>query len=126
MESTRDILQRLIDREWSVENLVLGCGGGLLQRHNRDTLKFAFKCSYAVVDGEGIEVYKDPIGDSVKRSKKGKLALVRDDGDSFETIQHAHQLNGDIAERDMLGTIFENGRLTVDQTLDEIRKRAKI
>jgi len=55
LESIRDILAKMIEQEWSAENLVLGCGGGLLQKHNRDTLKFAFKCSYGVVDGEGIE-----------------------------------------------------------------------
>jgi hypothetical protein len=44
-----------MDNGWSVDNVILGCGGGLLQKHNRDSLKFAFKCSYAVVDGEGIE-----------------------------------------------------------------------
>lgn len=40
---------------WSAENIVLGCGGGLLQKLNRDTLKFAFKCSFAVIDNESIE-----------------------------------------------------------------------
>lgn len=127
LESTRDILAKMIEQEWSAENLVLGCGGGLLQKHNRDTLKFAFKCSYGVVDGEGIEVYKDPITDAVKKSKKGKLALVRDSSSNkFETIQHAHELNGDIEDRDILSPIFENGVLIVDQTLEEIRKRAKV
>ena len=40
---------------WSAENIVLGCGGGLLQKLNRDTLKFAFKCSFAVINNESIE-----------------------------------------------------------------------
>ena len=72
-------------------------------------------------------MYKDPITDSVKKSKKGKLALVKDlKSNQFETIQHAHQLNGDLADRDMLNTIFENGVLLTDQTLDQIRKRAKV
>jgi len=70
LESTGDILKKVKEAGWSGENLVLGCGGGLLQKHNRgmthilslimshlysDTLKFAFKCSLAIVDGE--EVY---------------------------------------------------------------------
>ena len=43
LESTEHILEKVADEGWSAENIVLGCGGGLLQKHNRDTLKFAFK-----------------------------------------------------------------------------------
>jgi nicotinic acid phosphoribosyltransferase len=52
-------------------------GGELLQKVNRDTQKFAMKASAACVNGEWRDVYKDPITDSGKRSKKGRLALVR-------------------------------------------------
>ena len=36
---------------WSIDNLAFGMGGGLLQHCNRDTLKFAMKCSAIKVDG---------------------------------------------------------------------------
>ena len=41
---------------WSADNLTLGSGGALLQRLDRDTQKCAYKCSYAVVNGEGVRI----------------------------------------------------------------------
>ena len=40
--------------EWSADNIAFGSGGALLQKLNRDTQKCAFKCSFAVVNGEGV------------------------------------------------------------------------
>ena len=63
---------------WSSENLTFGSGGALLQRLDRDTQRCAYKCSQAVVGGEVRDVYKDPVTDPGKRSKRGRLVLVRD------------------------------------------------
>jgi nicotinamide phosphoribosyltransferase len=104
--------------------VILGCGGGLLQKHNRDTLKFAFKCSLAIVNGNEVEVFKSPIDDVGKKSKKGKLILVRDENGKYSTIQHAQSLTETDLNRDVLQTIFENGTLSRDQSLDEIRANA--
>lgn len=48
------ILSRMKKLEWSADNLTFGSGGSLLQKHNRDTQKCAYKCSYCVVDGESV------------------------------------------------------------------------
>ena len=56
---------------YSADNIAFGMGGGLLQHVNRDTMKFAMKCSAIVKDGHVVEVYKDPITDQGKKSKKG-------------------------------------------------------
>ena len=73
-----------------------------------------------------ILVYKDPITDQVKKSKKGKLALHEKNG-SYETIQHAQTAqNGEIESCDILVPIFENGTLLIDQNLEEIRLRAQL
>src|SRR5262249_21950337 len=45
----RDILQAITDQGWSADNIAFGSGGGLLQKINRDTLQFAFKCSSATI-----------------------------------------------------------------------------
>ena len=39
---------------WSADNLAFGSGGALLQKIDRDTQKCAFKCSFAVINGEGV------------------------------------------------------------------------
>lgn len=69
-ESIVRIMQRMVDRKLSLDNIAFGMGGGLLQMLNRDTLGWAMKCSAARVNGEWRDVYKDPIGGS-KTSKKG-------------------------------------------------------
>ena len=38
------ILSEMQSAGWSADNIAFGSGGGLLQKLNRDTEKFAFKC----------------------------------------------------------------------------------
>ena len=46
-ETLVEILEFLKQAGWSAENIGFGSGGGLLQKLDRDTQKFAFKCRYA-------------------------------------------------------------------------------
>lgn len=83
--SIRSILGALTADGWSADNIAFGQGGALLQQLNRDTCKFAMKCSAIRVNGEWRDVYKDPIGDSGKKSKRGRqttedMRLVFSDG----------------------------------------------
>jgi nicotinamide phosphoribosyltransferase len=79
------IIKNLEDAGWAIDNLAFGMGGGLLQHVNRDTQKFAMKVSSAMVDGKWIDVYKDPIGDHGKMSKRGQLALIHENC-KYETV----------------------------------------
>ena len=113
----------------SAENLVLGMGGALLQRVNRDTQEYALKCSFAQVNGKEINVQKNPLEldangqprTSFKKSKCGKQRLVKENG-VFKTYaeSEAPQLP------DELVTVFENGEIKQQYTFDEIKKRAVI
>ncbi len=79
-ESIRRLLFAAKDAGWAAENWVLGMGGGLLQRGlDRDTERFAFKCSHVVVNGEGRDVFKRPATDPSKNSKRGYLHENMDD-----------------------------------------------
>eukprot|EP00755_Sulcionema_specki_P014340 Sspe_Gene.56400::Locus_31028_Transcript_1_1_Confidence_1.000_Length_2012::g.56400::m.56400/K03462/NAMPT; nicotinamide phosphoribosyltransferase len=84
-ESLGTIVEHLKEKGWSGDNIAFGSGGGLLQKLHRDTQKCAFKCSYACVDGKEIDVFKDPITDPGKVSKKGRLTLHRNDKGEWET-----------------------------------------
>lgn len=118
-EMLEAILGLMEKRQWSADNIAFGSGGGLLQKLNRDTLKFAFKCSSCTVDGKERDVYKDPVTDQGKWSKLGRLKLVRDDG-GFKTISEKE--SGD----DLLQEVFLNGELFVNHNFSEIRKRAAL
>lgn len=118
---------------YSATNIAFGMGGALLQQHNRDTQKFAMKCSHIVADGKDIDVYKQPVTDDGKRSKKGRLDLVKFeryggfDGkpyDCYETVTVPSA--GWVHPSSALITVFEDGVVLKEHTLDEIRERAKL
>ncbi len=87
-------------------------------------MKFAYKCSAIVTDGELRDVYKQPITDSGKNSKKGRLDLVIENGE-YKTVRLA---DGETiaAANSQLRTVYENGELLIDDDLDEIRARAAL
>jgi nicotinamide phosphoribosyltransferase len=115
-----DILNVLEAKDWSIDNLVFGSGGGLLQSFNRDTLKFAIKASYAEIGGIGIDVFKDPITSAgSKTSKKGKLYTIWNPETGYETVNH-HDITELQKQNIMMVTVFENGELLNIQTYDDI------
>jgi len=82
----KDILETMEKMGYANTNLVIGIGGLLLQQHNRDDLGFAFKATYAEVNGEQKELFKDPITDPGKKSHKGLMTLVKNANGEYETL----------------------------------------
>lgn len=119
LEEIGRILEALKIRGWSADNVAFGMGGALLQQCNRDTQKFAIKASSMERNGRVFDVYKSPVTDNGKRSKRGKLKLIDNDG-VFETVP-ASSIGKDILE-----VVWENGKLLVDPTLAEVRQRAEV
>ena len=117
-ESIGEILAAMQFAGWAAENVVFGSGGALLQKMDRDTQQFAFKASAIRVKGVWRDVFKDPITDAGKRSKRGRQRLLRDGG-GFVTV------NDDRAGEDVLQEVFRNGALLVDQNLADVRARAR-
>lgn len=144
---TPEIIEKILifvtGRGYAAENMVFGSGGDLMQNHTRDTNGFAVKCSSITIDnghpfetgkvcsetGEHemvwekslreIEVFKDPITDPGKKSKKGKVTTYkRPDGSYFVGVIGQPLEKGVI---DIVSTIYENGVLIKETTLDEIR-----
>jgi nicotinamide phosphoribosyltransferase len=110
------ILHEMTKYHYSVDNIVFGEGGGLLQQIDRDTNRFAFKCSAAKVKNHWRDVFKDPVTDTGKRSKKGRLKLIHEDG-HFKTVGE-HEPG-----EDKLVEVFRDGEILVHHTFDEIRDR---
>ena len=115
------ILETMRQRKQSADNIAFGMGGELLQKVNRDTMKFAMKASSAQVSGLWRDVYKDPITDQGKRSKKGRLAVVKTPFGEIRTIREQ-----DLGQREnMLTPVFKNGQILKEYSFDEVRERAK-
>lgn len=121
------IYEALVQHNISAENLVLGMGGALLQKVNRDTQKFALKCSYAEVNGNAVNVSKSPVelnesGEMVpsfKVSKAGRLKLIRE-ANGYATVGE----NTQPEKHDELVTVFENGEIKKEYTFEQVRERA--
>ena len=122
LDGVRAVLSALHRAGFAAENVAFGMGGGLLQRCNRDTMQWAMKCSAVQVGGQWREVFKDPVGDAHKSSKKGRLTLAGNPATGWRT-QRIDGADGAPAD-DALQTVYENGECMRKQTLAEIRQRA--
>ncbi|WP_408950663.1 nicotinate phosphoribosyltransferase [Lysobacter sp. Hz 25] len=129
--SIRAILERITSYGYATDNLAFGMGGALLQRLDRDTQKFALKCSAARIDGEWIDVYKDPITDKGKSSKRGRMTLVRHrEYGHFKTVPvppEAASLEEAVKPMgfdDAMVTVWEDGRIVNDWTFAQVRALA--
>jgi nicotinamide phosphoribosyltransferase len=123
-QSIRDILTSLKNLGFSASNIAFGIGGALLQKISRDTMKFAYKCSAIIVGGELRDVYKQPITDREKISKKGRLDLIRSAESGEYKTARLPDAETVAAENSAMRTVFENGEVLIDDSLQEIRKRA--
>jgi len=118
----------MVEEGFSVENIVFGMGGALLQKVDRDTQNFAIKCSSIVINDVEIEVQKDPIeinefGESTrsfKKSKAGRLKLIKTNK-GYETVEHCVDFSDDI-----LVDVFLDGEILVEYTFEEVKELAKL
>jgi nicotinamide phosphoribosyltransferase len=118
-DSINLILAEMTIAGWSTDNIAFGMGGALLQNLTRDTQSFAFKCSSINVDGVERPVFKQPVTDSGKKSKAGRLRLIKGyDRYYTETVGDAQD------GQDELVTVFENGNVVKEYTFAEVRENA--
>lgn len=122
LERFTTVLAKMKEMGYANTNLVVGVGGLLLQQHNRDDLGFAFKATFATINGQNVELFKDPVTDPGKRSHKGLMHLgFHQPTGKYVTID---QCTEDQEKHGELVTVFLNGKITKSYTLDEIRQRA--
>ena len=121
--SMKTILEAVTNAGWSASNIAFGSGGGLLMDFNRDTQKFAFKCCAAIVGGQLRSVSKNPVTDPGKRSKEGRLDLIKDEK-GIRTIVLPD--NVDSHADSVMVTYFDKGEITYHTTFAECRARMSL
>lgn len=124
IETIQDIEHAVIAAGWSTENIATrGMGGKNLHSGvNRDTQRTAQKPSIVQVGGEWLDVSKHPVDDPSKASKAGWLDLIRLSDGSLQTVAVEP---GTTHPDSVLVTVFENGAVTCEWTLAEVRARAE-
>ena len=108
---------------YSADNIAFGMGGALLQQLDRDTQRFAMKCSSVHVKGEWLDVQKDPITDPGKKSKAGRVTLWQSGSEWISAIDEPigwkdHAV-GPFVE--MLEEVYRDGRLVKEITFEQVR-----
>jgi len=137
-ERATAICERLKAKGFASTNIVLGIGSYTYQYNTRDTFGWAMKATYVEVkeflslsDHEignpgwqcvGREIFKDPITDD--GTKKSARGLLRVDWDK-ETNKYIlkDQCTWEEEKGGCLETIFEDGKILKETTLQEVRNR---
>ncbi len=119
-ETIEDILIMVVQKGFAAENMVFGSGGDIMQNVNRDTQRFAMKCSSITrPDGTEQDVFKNPITDPGKASKKGRITTYQRKDGTFYVARIGEKESSN--DKDMLVTIFEDGEIVREFTMEEIR-----
>lgn len=112
LERFEKTLETMKHLGYSAENLVIGVGG-ILRNHTRDTLGAAFKATCVCRNGVWTPIMKDPVTDQGKKSYKGFVSVIKEDG-QYKTVEGGHP-------EDLLQTVFKDGQLVKDFTWQEVK-----
>ena len=96
------------------------------QAVTRDTLGFAMKATYGIVNGEGREIFKDPKTDQGKKSAKGLLRVDLNEEGVLSLFDQQTPLE---ATGGLLKPVYTDGVFYSDwlneNTIGKIRERLK-
>jgi nicotinamide phosphoribosyltransferase len=123
--SIRSILGGFMAMGWSADNIAFGMGGALLQQVDRDTQKFAMKCSSVCINGEWIDVVKDPITDPGKKSKAGRVTLWTNGTGEYVTSVDTPTQWADKGWFNALVPVYWNGNLHNEISFEQVRANAR-
>lgn len=121
LEKVEEILETLKQNGYSANNVTFGCGGYLLQDMTRDSLRFAMKGCYAIVNGEERNISKTVVTDATKVSKAGNLTLVKNHDGEYQTVTMDEMERNGYEEQ--LDTVFFDGTAARHEKFSNIRKR---
>lgn len=124
LEIAKEICEKLYKKGFATTNVVFGIGSYSYQYATRDTFGFAVKATYAIVDNEERMLFKDPKTDSgIKKSQKGLVVVNKDDNGKFFFEDNFVENDEYKSKTNLLETVFVNGKLIKETSLDEIRTK---
>jgi nicotinamide phosphoribosyltransferase len=135
-ESLEQILIKMVHHGFSTSNIAFGMGAGLLQKCDRDTFKFAMKCS-AIQHFNGFwsDVFKDPIDAPDKKSLRGRVTTIKHvDGTmsvtTLDKLREEHRIQmteeGDMNMLNVVYVLDHNGMRVKFTNFEAIRARAAV
>lgn len=129
IERQKEIYERLEAKGFAASNVVLGVGSYTYQYNTRDTFGMACKATYVEIDGNGRNIFKDPItDDGTKKSATGLLAVnsVKGaHGDSNSVLKQNCSWDDIYSEENLLKISYRDGGLYLLEDWSTITKRAQ-
>lgn len=113
-----EIVTRLEEKGFASCNVVLGVGSYTYNYLTRDSMGFAIKATYGVVNGTGHEMFKNPKTDNgTKKSARGLLRVDKEDGNFVlrDRVQWQDEAGGELVQ------VYHTGTFSHEQTLNDIR-----
>ena len=119
LKRANEICDRLAKKGFASQ-AVFGIGSFSYQYNTRDTFGTAIKATWVQIDHQPLDIFKDPVTDSGMKKSACGLLRVRRDGATFvldEQVTKEQEQTGE------LRTVYRDGALVVDDTLQAIRSR---
>ena len=94
---------------------------GILKPFTRDTFSSCIKATYMEIDGKGYPIFKNPKDGGFKKSQKGLCRVYRN-AEGVLAFEDGYENPVDIKDNE-LQTIFKDGKMVKEESLQEIRAR---
>ena len=129
VQRCEEIYEILMQNGFACSNVALGVGSfsmhcieedGILKPFTRDTFGCAIKACYAEIDGKEYPVFKNPKGNSFKKSQKGLCYVYRDENGKLQYKDNFTASN--IPDGNLLEPVFRDGKILCEYTLSELRQ----
>lgn len=121
IDRAEQIMEGLMKKGFASTNVVLGIGSYTYQFVTRDTHGFAIKATAGTINGELIEISKNPKTDNgSKKSAKGLLRIEKNE--QGEYVLHQQQTEEE-EKRGELTIVYQDGFVRKTHSLSEIRGR---
>ena len=130
VQRCEQIYEILTEKGFACSNVALGVGSfsfqcieedGILKPFTRDTFSSCIKATYCEIDGKPYPIFKNPKDGGFKKSQKGCCVVYREDGVlKYRDEYHWNEAVAD--ERNLLETVYKDGVLVKEQTLQGIRQ----
>ena len=130
VQRAEEIYKRLAAKGFASCNVALGAGSfsfqcieedGELKPFTRDTFSSCIKATYCEIDDKPYPIFKNPKDGGFKKSQKGCCLVFKNE---FGEYVYRDELNFDEAHviyKNYLTTVFKDGKMVKEYTLDEIR-----
>ena len=119
-----EISAKLAHNGFASTNVVYGIGSFTYSYVTRDSLGYALKSTYAMINGKETFIEKDPKTDdkNLKKSLTGKVAVVKGEDGVLKYVDHLTAAEEKDYPGNLLRTIFKNGEIENEITFAEMKK----